>query len=111
MEKIMKSIDTTLNVIGSFIIDDKGKLLYNTISSDIKPYEIKTISNAIMQTAKGIEDIGYKIEGFDIFYSKGVLASRNIGKGFVVVLCSKGVNFPLLNLLLNVAVVKLKKIL
>ena len=112
MEDILKSINSISGVGGSFICDDKGKVLSAAMPGSIDSAMLSNVGRTITQTLGGLAATHRrKIGDIDLVYGQGRFISKNLGESHLCILCARNINVPLLSMTTNMAVKKLTKML
>ncbi len=109
MKGILKDINAMVGVEGSFVADGKGEILSSVDKNNYPEESLKAVSWEIIQTVRSLRFAQVNPEEFDLCFAKGRVIARVIGSGMLVILCSKDINIPLLNLTVDVAAKRIEQ--
>ena len=110
MENILKSINAILGVIGSFVCDRKGQVLTSAMPNSLDERILLDVGRTISQTLSGLATTHRrKIDDIDLVYGQGRFIIKNLGEGYLCILCVRNINVALLNMTANMAAKKLAK--
>jgi predicted regulator of Ras-like GTPase activity (Roadblock/LC7/MglB family) len=108
MEKILKDINAMQGVLGSFICDNKGKILAAAMPSSIDESMLANVGRIITQTLGGLATTHRrKISDSDLVFGQGRFITKKLGESYLCILCVRNINVPLFDLTVNVAAKKL----
>jgi predicted regulator of Ras-like GTPase activity (Roadblock/LC7/MglB family) len=104
MQDILKDINAVVGVTGSFVCNGEGQIL----ASALPELFDETILSAVGRTMAEVATARRReIGDIDLVYDQGRLIAKNLGEGYLCILCVRHINVPLLNLTANVAAKKL----
>ena len=111
MEAILRDVNSVVGVTGSFVADPEGEILARALPGVFDDDMLSTASRSAAQTILGLETTRRrKVGELDLVYQDGRLVTKRMKSGFLLILCVRNINVPLLNLTANVAVRKLEGI-
>lgn len=111
MKGILRDINAMVGVKGSFVADGKGEVLALVGEENFLEDPLSMVSQEIIQTVRSFRFAGQDPEEFDLSFQKGRVVAKLVGPGILVILCSKDINIPLLNLTADVAARRIERLL
>ncbi|MFQ5946318.1 MAG: roadblock/LC7 domain-containing protein [Anaerolineae bacterium] len=109
METILRDLNTVVGVTGSFVADSDGEVLARALPGVFDDDMLTTAARSAAQTILGLETTRRrKVGELDLVYQDGRLVTKRMKSGFLLILCIRNINVPLLNLTANVAARKLE---
>lgn len=111
MKGILRDINAMVGVQGSFVTDGKGEVVSLVNESDFPEGSLKIVSQEIIQTVRSLRFAHLSPDEFDLSFGKGRVIARLVGPGMLVILCSRDINIPLLNLTAEVAAKRIERLL
>lgn len=111
MKGILRDINAMVGVQGSFVTDGKGEVVSLVNESDFPEGSLKIVSQEIIQTVRSLRFAHLSPDEFDLSFEKGRVIARLVGPGMLVILCSRDINIPLLNLTAEVAAKRIERLL
>ncbi len=111
MKDILRDINAMVGVQGSFVADGKGKVLSSVGETNFPAGSLGGVSQEIFQAARSLGFAHLNPDEFDLSFGKGRVIARLIGPGMLVILCSRDINIPLLNLTAEVAAKRIEQLL
>ncbi len=111
MKGILRDINAMVGVQGSFVTDGKGEVVSLVNESDFPEGSLKIVSQEIIQTVRSLRFANLHPDEFDLSFEKGRVIARLVGPGMLVILCSRDINIPLLNLTAEVAAKRIERLL
>jgi predicted regulator of Ras-like GTPase activity (Roadblock/LC7/MglB family) len=108
MEEILKDINAVVGVTGSFVCNEEGQIVAKLMPGVFDDTTLSPVGRTMAQTIAGLQIAREcTIGDLDLLYEQGRIIIKNVGEGFLCILCVQRINVPLLNLTANVAVKKL----
>lgn len=107
MEEILKQINAVTGVSGAFVCTADGGLVAKAMPDDFDAASLDMAARVASQTIEALEVSGQRVVEADLLFGQGRLILKNLRGGILVILCSRAINIPLLNLTANLAVKKL----
>lgn len=108
MEAILRDVNSVVGVTGSFVADLEGEILARALPGVFDDQMLSASARSAAQTIMGLETTRRrKVVELDLVYRDGRLVTKRMKTGFLLILCVRNINVPLLNLTANVAVRKL----
>lgn len=111
MKGILRDINAMVGVQGSFVTDGTGEVVSLVNESDFLEGSLKIVSQEIIQTVRSLRFANLHPDEFDLSFEKGRVIARLVGPGMLVILCSRDINIPLLNLTAEVAAKRIERLL
>jgi predicted regulator of Ras-like GTPase activity (Roadblock/LC7/MglB family) len=100
MDKVLAEINALDGVVGSFICDNHGNVIINTVPVNLNIAALRGISRQITQAiAARMQNIIHEI---DLTYEGFRVLIRDLHQAALVVLCKPDIDIALLRLTLNV---------
>ncbi|HAL60977.1 MAG TPA: hypothetical protein DCP08_01040 [Chloroflexi bacterium] len=110
MDRILQDVNGVVGVTGSFACDGEGEVLARALPSVFDGATLSTVARIAAQTVAGLETARRrKVTDMDLVYGDGRLVVKNLGNGYLCILCVRNINVPLLNLTANLAARKLSE--
>lgn len=110
MKSVLEQLNGVPEVIGSMVCDStfepRASLFPPLFDGGIIRTTAEILASAPFMKGESTID-----GGIDIRYADGRIILRTLSRGFILVLCTRGVNFSLLNISLNVACKRLDELL
>ncbi len=107
MENHLKGINAVLSVVGSFVCLSDGSIAAQALPDKFDAASVEAAARVATQTLNALETSGQRIADADLVYSQGRLLLKNLRGGVLVIVCTRNINIPLLNLTANVAAKKI----
>jgi predicted regulator of Ras-like GTPase activity (Roadblock/LC7/MglB family) len=107
MESILSEVNAVLGVTGSFVCLPDGKIAACAMPQKYSPDDLSLAARLTSQTFQALELSGQRVAETTFLFGAGRLVLKNFRSGVLVIVCTRSINLPLLNLTANVAVKKL----
>jgi hypothetical protein len=108
VESILKEINAVGGVSGSFVCNEAGEAVALAMPSVFDAETARAVGHAAAQTLSGLQMARRrKIGEMDLVYAGGRVIVKAMTRGYLVILCVRNVNVPLLNLTANMALKRL----
>jgi predicted regulator of Ras-like GTPase activity (Roadblock/LC7/MglB family) len=108
MDSILKEINTVGGVSGSFVCDEVGEVMALAMPNVFDAETARTVGRAAAQTLSSLQMARRrKIGEVDLVYAGGRVIVKAMTRGYLIILCVRNVNVPLLNLTANMALKRL----
>jgi predicted regulator of Ras-like GTPase activity (Roadblock/LC7/MglB family) len=108
MDSILKEINAVSGVSGSFVCDETGEVMASAMPSVFDAETTHTVGRTAAQTLSSLQMARRrKIGEMDLVYAGGRVIVKAMPRGYLIVLCIRNVNVPLLNLIANMALKRL----
>ena len=107
MESVLQEVNAVLGVIGSFVCLPDGKIAAQVVPEKYAVENLNLAARVTSQTFQALDLSGQRVAEAVLLFSEGRLVLKNFRGGTLVILCTRSINIPLLNLTANVAVKKL----
>ena len=108
MENILEDINSVAGVTGSFVCNDEGLILAQSMPENFETAWLSPVGRTMAQTITGLERTHRRrVSDLDLLYHEGRLVVKHLRPGYLYILCVPTTNVPLLNLTANVAAKKL----
>ncbi len=108
MDGILKDVNALVGVTGSFVCDNQGRIVARALPENFDTPSLETVGRTVSQTCAGLEATRRRKMGdLGMLFGQGQIIAKNVGEGFLCILCVRRVNVPLLNLTANVAAKKI----
>lgn len=99
--EILKELNKTANVLGAFVVDDRG-LVASTLPPSFDKASAMSAGNGILQTMQGVESVTQqRVDELVVEGVNGKVIAHNLDDGCLCVLCTGNVNLALLNMTLG----------
>lgn len=110
MLTVLKNLHSVPGVLGCLLIDDNGNVIANTLPSIYDEASQKEISTKVTQHFEGLQDFTGGVVAFDMRFEHGRLIARKMSRYVLILLCQQTINVQLLQISLNVSIIKLEKL-
>ncbi len=107
MENNLKEINAVLGVIGSFVCLSDGSLAAKALPVTFDATRVEFAARVAAQTLNALETSGQRVVDADLVFGQGRVVLKNLRGGILVIVCTRNINIPLLNLTANVAAKKI----
>jgi predicted regulator of Ras-like GTPase activity (Roadblock/LC7/MglB family) len=110
VQAILAELGALMGVKGSFVCGRDGALLVRAMPDGTNDIGLAAIGRSLMQTLAGLEVARRKRTGeMDFAYANGMMLVKNLGTGFLCVLCARQANIAMVNMTANIAARRLKE--
>ncbi len=107
MEAILQDINAVSGVTGSFVCLNDSSIAAQAMPASFDTASITLIARIASQTFQALETSGQRITETDLTFEHARVVLKNLRAGVLVILCTRTINLPLLNLTTSVAIRKL----
>jgi predicted regulator of Ras-like GTPase activity (Roadblock/LC7/MglB family) len=108
MEGILRDLQGVVGVHGAYVCGADGRLAGADGMERYSADALRLVGRSLEKTFEGLKlSRRKKVTDLDFLYDTGRVVAKNLGNGCLVIVCTPGVNYPLLNLTANIAARKL----
>ncbi len=109
MQTIIQQIAAIDGVIGCCLYNDKGSVIAAVCPMLLDQQQLTTAAVTILDCIHALQ-ISDNLITMELRFSEGRMMIRPLNGGFINVLCSKAVNFSMVNITLNLAMRKIEQL-
>ncbi len=107
MEAILKELNGVIGVTGSFVCLNDASIAAQAVPASFDAAGVALAARIANETFQALETSGQRITEADLSFDQARVVLKNLRGGVLVILCTRTINLPLLNLTANAAVRKL----
>jgi len=107
MEAILQEINGVIGVTGSFVCLNDASIAAQAVPASFDAAGVALAARIANQTFQALETSGQRITEADLSFDQARVILKNLRVGVLVILCTRTINLPLLNLTANAAIRKL----
>jgi len=107
MEAILKEINGVIGVTGSFVCLNDASIAAQAVPASFDAAGVALAARIANQTFQALETSGQRITEADLSFAQARVILKNLHVGVLVILCTRTINLPLLNVTANAAIRKL----
>lgn len=110
MDSILAELAGLMGVKGSFVCARDGSLLARAMPAGTDDASLAGIGRSLMQTLTGLEvDRHKRPTDMEFAYADAMLLVKNLGTGYLCVLCARQANIAMINMTAGLAARKVKE--
>ncbi|MCL4395605.1 MAG: hypothetical protein M1482_12535 [Chloroflexi bacterium] len=107
MDDSLREINAVIGVVGSFVSLPDSRVAAQAMPAAFDADHIHSAAKVASQSLNALDSSGQRIAQVDLVYREGRVILKNLRGGILVILCTRNINLPLLNLTANGAARKL----
>ena len=111
IEDILAQINRVSGTIGSLICNEQGHLMAYAFPPIYDVPLLTSVVSVLTENLSGLDDMAGQVKMMDFRFQDGRVVIRILNGGYLALLCTPAVNLQLLNISLNVAMVRIGKLL
>lgn len=110
MRNYLEEINGVIGVTGSLLCSPDGTLIASVLPEAISEETLLVVSRTLAKTLDGLRLARHrKVTEMDLAYESGRLVVKNLGEGYLIILCTPNINVSLLNLTANPVVKRMQE--
>ena len=110
MRNYLEEINGVIGVTGSLLCSPDGTLIASVLPEAMSEETLLVVSRTLAKTLDGLRLARHrKVTEMDLAYESGRLVVKNLGEGYLIILCTPNINVSLLNLTANLVVKRLQE--